>query len=538
MRSNNEHGVALILALFLTAALSVLAGSLMFLSQSETYASMNYRMMSQARYAAEAGVQKTGSFLFDAAQYQKPGTVVSDPLAAYDYSSSPVLRKSNNAPVVLSTTAGQSNYPVDAVVTAFQAAAQGSLSAGGTTVSYSTTAKLLSMQTFDAYGGTPTGSPGVVQLWEITSIGTLSGSRSAKVQVVALAEQPVWPANSYGAFATADTCGSLSFGGTTDVNSYDSTGMTGNASPSISNSGGNVGTNGNLTIGGSVDVYGNLYTPRSGVGACTAGSVTALTETGSANVGGSTVPLPGTMAYPTPQLPSPLPGTSSISINSSNVALNPLTGVSACSLLGFTLGSGCSITWSGSPGNPDYTVHVSSGTPISLPNISLSSHVTLEFAASSPAQAVNINSLDLTGGGTIAVNATAANQAVIVNLVGKNADGSNMATVMDFGGGSGAAYSNNSTCTGCSQFDASMLQFVYGGSGAINMRGNSSAAATFYAPNAAVTMNGTADLYGSLLGRTINNTGNASIHYDRRLSRDFYVEGAQTLGTFTWRTAS
>jgi Tfp pilus assembly protein PilX len=531
MTSNNERGVALILALFLTAALSVLAGSLMFLSQSETYASMNYRMMSQARYAAEAGVQKAGSFLFDATQYQKPGTVPSDPLANYNYSSSPVTLNSNGLPVVLSTTAGQSNYPVAAVVTAFQAAAQGTLNAGGTTVSYSTTAKLISMQTFDAYGGTPSGSPGVVQLWEITSFGTLGGSRSATVQVVALAEQPVWPANSYGAFATANICGALSFAGTTDINSYDSTGLTGTASPTISNTGGNVGTNGNLSIGGSVDVYGDLYTPRTGVGTCTAGSVTALTESGSAEVAGSTVPLPGTIAYPTPQPPSPMPGTSTISITASNAA-------TGCSLLGLV--TGCTVIPIVSGGSTNYTISVTGGgTPITLPNISLASHVTLEFAANAgPAQAVNMNSLDLTGGGTIAVKATAPNQAVIVNLAGKNADGTDMATVMDFGGASGGQYSNNSTCAGCSQFDASMLQFVYGGSGAISMRGNSAAGATFYAPNAAVTMNGTADLYGSLLGRTVNNTGSANIHYDRRLSHDFYVEGSQTLGTFTWRSAS
>jgi len=529
MTSNNERGVALILALFLTAALSVLAGSLMFLSQSETYASMNYRMMSQARYAAEAGVQKAGSFLFDTTQYTKPGNSGADLLANYNYTSSPVTW--GGRPVVLSTTAGASNYPVNAVITAFQAAAQGQLNAGGTTVSYSTTARLLSMQTFDPYGGTPSGNPGVVQLWEITSLGTLTGSRTATVQVVALAEQPVWPANSYGAFATANTCGALNFGGTTDVNSYDSTGMTGNASPTIVNSGGNVGTNGNLTIGGSVDVYGNLYTPRTGVGNCTAGSVTALTESGSAAVAGSTIPLPGNIAYPTPQLPSPMPGTNTVSITQSNVA-------SGCTLLGFT--SGCTITSSGSGATQMTTISISAGgAPISLPNVSLSSHVTLEIAGNAaPAQAVNLNSLDLTGGGTIAVKASASNQAVIVNLVGKNADGSNMDTVMDFGGNSGGQYSNNSTCTGCSQFDASMLQFVYAGPGNISMRGNSGAAATFYAPNASVIMKGTADLYGSLLGKTVDNQGNANIHYDRRLSHDFYVEGAQSLGTFTWRSAS
>ena len=74
----NEHGVALVLALFLVTIMSVLAASLMFLSQTETYSTQNYRMMSQARYGAEAGVQKAGNFLFDTTQYAKPGTVAGD----------------------------------------------------------------------------------------------------------------------------------------------------------------------------------------------------------------------------------------------------------------------------------------------------------------------------------------------------------------------------------------------------------------------------------------------------------------------------
>ena len=62
---NNERGMAIVIALFLMAILTALGTSLMFLSQTETYASMNYRMMSQARYAAEAGIQKASNFLLD-----------------------------------------------------------------------------------------------------------------------------------------------------------------------------------------------------------------------------------------------------------------------------------------------------------------------------------------------------------------------------------------------------------------------------------------------------------------------------------------
>src|SRR5713226_2614532 len=46
MNKTKERGVALILALILVLVLSVMAVSLMFLSQTETWSSMSYRIMS------------------------------------------------------------------------------------------------------------------------------------------------------------------------------------------------------------------------------------------------------------------------------------------------------------------------------------------------------------------------------------------------------------------------------------------------------------------------------------------------------------
>src|SRR5258708_29762176 len=85
---SDERGMAIMLALMLMTALSLLGASLMFLAQSETYASMNYRMMSQARYAAESGVHKSASFLLDVTQYDPMNP--SDPLSNYDLTKSPV----------------------------------------------------------------------------------------------------------------------------------------------------------------------------------------------------------------------------------------------------------------------------------------------------------------------------------------------------------------------------------------------------------------------------------------------------------------
>src|SRR5436190_23012674 len=101
MHTYNERGIALVLALFMMTALSALGASLMFLSQTETYASMNYRMMSQGRYAAEAGIQKAADFLLDGAQYGIPSVGgPTDLLGNYDRTGSPA--KWGGQPVVLS----------------------------------------------------------------------------------------------------------------------------------------------------------------------------------------------------------------------------------------------------------------------------------------------------------------------------------------------------------------------------------------------------------------------------------------------------
>ena len=67
-------------------------------------------------------------------------------------------------------------------------------------------------------------------------------------------------------------------------------------------------------------MQGNLYTPRTGVGACTTGAVDALSETGSAQIRGSIIQLPAPVNYPAPPLPSPLPPTTNVSITSSTGA--------------------------------------------------------------------------------------------------------------------------------------------------------------------------------------------------------------------------
>ena len=203
-------------------------------------------------------------------------------------------------PVILSATASQSsNYPVAAVQTAFNAAAQGTLTAGNASSPTTRTRSSSPCRRSTAYGG----RPGVVQTWEITGTGGVAGARTATFEVVAMIETPKVSANSYAAFATAPGCGAITFQGDVTVDSYDSSVGPPGTGPgnSTESSGGDVGTNGNLRIEGSVAVQGNLYTPRTGVGDLRGRAPSPrLTETGTAEVTGSVVQLPKAVVYPPP----------------------------------------------------------------------------------------------------------------------------------------------------------------------------------------------------------------------------------------------
>lgn len=518
MHAHHERGIALVLALFLMSALSVLAASLMFLSQTETYASMNYRMMSQARYAGEAAVHKAGNFLLDPTQYTEPS---GSALLLYNFTVSPVINTLNGQPVILSATSDQpSNYPDAAMQTAFNAAAQGSLTAGNTTINYGSYATLIAMQVFDSYGG----GAEVIQTWQVTGIGELAGSRNATVEVVATIETPKVAASSYGAFAADNTCGALTFSGDVIIDSYDSSELNNGDSVTPDNTGGDVGTNGNLNIGGNVQVQGNLYTPRTGVGTCEEGAVTALTETGSATVSGSTVQLPTDVSYPDPDPLAPSP-TAAVSLSS------PGDTVTTCTALGLIPVVQCNVSG-------DDIIIDGGGSILSLPSVTLTSNVNVVLVASNPAAEYNFNSIALHGGSEISVKATSSSEGVVVNVVGIDETNTPIDVPIDFSGGTYAAVNTCGTCTPVaeiSEYDASMLQFVYGGTGEIVMTGNSGAAATFYAPNAYFELVGTPDLYGSVLANQINVTGSGNIHYDRRLQSDFWVAGQPLATSFTWK---
>ena len=506
---------------------SILGASLMLLSQTETYASMNYRSMTQARYGAEAGLHKAINFLLDPTSYTQPGAVT-DPLSAYVMTTSPVT--AGGSPVVLSAMSGVTgNYPVSATQTAFNSGAQGTLALGGTTVTYTVYAKLLSMQTLTAYG---TGTQTVVQTWLITADGTTTGARAADVEVSAVLERQAVPSHGYAMFATAATCGALVFGGSASTDSYDSSAL-GNASAwtggtvnsgspvvqQTASAGGNVGTNGNMTATGNIRIWGTLSSPRTGVGTCASGGVDAYTDASGSPViegnGGSPVQLPQAVSYPTPALPSPLPATTSASLNHSGTCAQLVA-------IGM-LAAQCNNFGGLNPntGGPELTL-TPGGTPLSLGNVTLTNDITLVLKPGT----YNLNSLSTTGNVQLLMDpsVTTANP-VIFNIAGQS-----LAT-----GSTPAVNFQNGAAISVASFNPALLQIRYPGTNPIILTGGSTSAAIVYAPNSPIQVTRGGDFYGSIVGSTTTNTGGTFVHYDTHLGNDFMTLGNYMLTSFSWK---
>jgi hypothetical protein len=199
-----------------------------------------------------------------------------------------------------------------------------------------------------------------------------------------------------------------------------------------------------------------------------------------------------------------------------------------CSSLGLVVGVTCVINQS----TQTLTISSATGSDLTLPSVNVAGGYKLVIAGhATPAQAVNINSL--VGSGAVEINAnlvTNLNESVVLKIAGKNPDGTDMTTPFDL---STMSWKQNSAGN---SLDASALQIVYGGTALISMKGgNSQSAATIYAPNAAFELQGTQDLYGSVLAKTIYSHGTPAIHYDRRLQSDFMVAGQAMVGTFSWK---
>ena len=83
--------------------------------------------------------------------------------------------------------------------------------------------------------------------------------------------------------------------------------------------------------------------------------------------------------------------------------------------------------------------------------------------------------------------------------------------------------------------DPSMFQIQYAGVGQIKLAGGSTGAALLYAPNADAKLTGNGAWWGAIIAKYVDDTGGATIHYDKRLQKKMMTLGAFMLDSFTWK---
>jgi hypothetical protein len=235
-------------------------------------------------------------------------------------------------------------------------------------------------------------------------------------------------------------------------------------------SNGNVGTNGNLTLNGATTVINGTASLQS----VSSGSCPD-TFTNSAGAGAvqGTIAMGGPKTFANPVYTNPSPAI----ITSTNYTVNTNLG----------------------PGN--------------YGNISTSGNKTLTLSPGT----YNFNSLTLSGNSVITVSPPGV---IVIEIAGAGSP----SKAIDFSGGS---ITNGSGV-------AANFQIVYGGSAPIVLSGGSSSAAVVYAPNADVTMSGHSPWFGSIVAKTLDDSGGSVVHFDRSLLNNFTTAGSFRPLSFTW----
>ena len=242
-----------------------------------------------------------------------------------------------------------------------------------------------------------------------------------------------------------------------------------------------------------------LSTPRSGVGTCDNANVIALD--GDAPDVQSMVQLPQgiKMRTPDPIVPAP-----------------PLTDYDLKKTGGCPAGSPVECTNAG-----DVITFTPVGlTPVQLGNVVMNAQAEVHLKAG----IYEVNSLQIAGNAVVSIDSG----PVVFRIAGKDASGNDLASPIIINGGglvNGAKVPKN-------------LQFVYGGKGDIQINGGSNNSFLTYAPNASITINGGAEMYGALVGAKIKDMGKAKIHYDRQLGGWALTEGNPTMTSFSWSSSS
>jgi hypothetical protein len=321
-------------------------------------------------------------------------------------------------------------------------------------------------------------SIGANPVYLLTSL-AVSATGTRRVVQAEIAQTPLNSNQPAGLFATGTGCGAsnpLTFGGNVTTGSFDSTTENPpNSFPTLSLSGGDVGANGGVTIGGtSAQINGNV---ASTLPSGTTGCPLAITQNGTPTIGGETQ-IPTAYTPTTPSTPANVPQTSC------TVANKCITTNQTCN----KNGKNCSVTgYSLSPGT--------------YGNISIGSStlLTLQSGTTGAPAVYSINSLSEAGQASIRLSGPPFGPVVI------NIAGAGQTTVLDLTAG---GFANNSNV-------ASNLTFNYGGTATIAMTGGSAAFFVLNAPKANLKLTGNQTFYGSAVAQTIDVQGSSTFYWDK-----------------------
>lgn len=309
-----DCGIALILVLLSMLVLSVLAATIVFTARSETLASYNFKLDTQADYLAKAGIQYAVNWFRSTHYRGVPHSLATTyysvsstgaPWNLWTSNTSPVTcisgcPSTNSAVQLINYGSGSSNYPnitntegtPRAVATAFASdlanvRVSGDANNSGT---FSINAILLNYQTV-MVGLPPATSIAPVETWLITSRASWTGGSSMTGAVATAEEQaivqpiyvPTWGNALYG-FCSVSMTGSAGVctdafnsalgaygGGNVSVASggCDSTTAT-----NVIAAGAGVGANGGVTLGSNVTVSGDVTIGSGAPAGCTASGFT------------------------------------------------------------------------------------------------------------------------------------------------------------------------------------------------------------------------------------------------------------------------
>jgi hypothetical protein len=288
------------------------------------------------------------------------------------------------------------------------------------------------------------------------------------------------PIFTYGVAGDGYSCGDVTFSnGRMDawnsaVGTYATTQQT---------TGGDIGTNGNVTLsGGSTRVYGTIFDSSNiSVGKCPDG----ITN----NVGGTPwnglEQLSQPLSYPAPTAPSPMTPTTNLNVNSNTCWKAPPTGC----------------TSSGS------TVEIAPG---SYGNITSNSNIHLT------AGTYNINSLNLNGG-----SVTLDSVPVVINLGGNGikSGGTLFASQSKTTINSGGIPANLQIVTACCLTGSPPAQMA--NPPVITMNASSAMYAVIYAPNAYVHITGSSHMLGAVVSQKTTSDSRGGFSYDLSLQNSF-----------------